>query len=77
MTDKNKKEWKNRANKSSKRDYSFDTVSGQEVDLAYFPKTKELDYVDNIGLPGEYPYTRSIHPNLYRGRLWTISIRNK
>ena len=72
MTDKNKKEWKNRANKSSKRDYSFDTVSGQEVDLAYFPKSKELDYVDNIGLPGEYPYTRSIHPNLYRGRLWTM-----
>ena len=72
MTDKNKKEWKNRANKNSKRDYSFDTVSGQEVDLAYFPKSKELDYVDNIGLPGEYPYTRSIHPNLYRGRLWTM-----
>jgi methylmalonyl-CoA mutase N-terminal domain/subunit len=31
-----------------------------------------MDYLDDLGLPGEYPYTRGIHPTLYRGRLWTM-----
>ena len=75
MTNKNKKnitDWKNRVGKSSERNYSFDTVSGQEVDLSYFPDSENTNYMNNIGLPGDYPYTRSIHPNLYRGRLWTM-----
>ena len=62
--------WKDKVSKSG-RDYSFDTVSGEKVDLAYFPEKIDSEY-DEIGFPGEYPYTRSIHNNLYRGRLWTM-----
>ena len=73
MTDKKDKKintWKDKVSKSA-RDYSFDTVSGEKVDLAYFPENIDSKY-DEIGFPGEYPYTRSIHNNLYRGRLWTM-----
>ena len=73
MTDKKDKKintWKDKVSKSA-RDYSFDTVSGEKVDLAYFPENIDSKY-EEIGFPGEYPYTRSIHNNLYRGRLWTM-----
>ena len=31
-----------------------------------------IDYKENLGEPGEFPYTRGIYPNMYRGRLWTM-----
>ncbi|MEN3328291.1 MAG: methylmalonyl-CoA mutase, N-terminal domain [Acidobacteriota bacterium] len=34
--------------------------------------TREIDYEKDLGAPGEFPYTRSIYPNMYRGRLWTM-----
>src|SRR5215216_2856866 len=34
--------------------------------------TREIDYEQDLGAPGEFPYTRGIYPNLYRGRLWTM-----
>src|SRR5690242_14180657 len=34
--------------------------------------TREIDYEDDLGAPGEFPYTRGIYPNMYRGRLWTM-----
>ena len=52
MTDKNTKnikEWKNKADKSSKRNYSFDTVSGENVDLAYFPENGNIDADNSSG----------------------------
>ena len=58
--------------KSNERDYSFDTASGESVDLFYQPDKIDANYKDNISNPGEYPYTRGIHENLYRGRLWTM-----
>ena len=58
--------------KSNERDYSFDTASGESVDLFYQPDKIDANYKDNISNPGEYPYTRGIHKNLYRGRLWTM-----
>ena len=67
------RDWNKKTNDIPKRDYSFDTVSGEKVDLAYFPDSDlNEDKMNKIGLPGEFPYTRSIHPNLYRGRLWTM-----
>jgi methylmalonyl-CoA mutase N-terminal domain/subunit len=33
---------------------------------------KDFDYVDKLGLPGEYPFTRGVHPTLYRSKLWTM-----
>ena len=75
MIKKNKEkinEWKKNSQESKQRKYSFDTVSGEKVDISYFPERLDQDYVDSMGMPGEYPYTRGIHPNLYRGRLWTM-----
>ena len=34
----------------------------------------DLDYEEDLGFPGEYPYTRGIQPTMYRGRLWTMGL---
>ncbi len=51
-----------------RRDTDFTTISGREVEPVY----TALDAPDAPPLPGEYPYTRGIHPTMYRGRLWTM-----
>ncbi|MFQ5380135.1 MAG: methylmalonyl-CoA mutase [Dehalococcoidia bacterium] len=51
----------------------FMTVSGRTIDRLYDPTdTAGLDYERDIGLPGEYPFTRGVHATGYRGRPWTI-----
>ena len=51
----------------------FETDSGLEVDTVYTPEDlKEFEYADALGYPGEYPYTRGVQPNMYRGRVWTM-----
>jgi methylmalonyl-CoA mutase N-terminal domain/subunit len=69
--------------RSPERDAPFETSSGQPVEPLYTPEDLEKQpefeelslnqaYVDNLGFPGEYPYTRGIYPSMYRGRLWTV-----
>jgi len=55
------------------------TISGYEVDECYGPDATRTTHAgdinqphERIGRPGEFPYTRGIHPNMYRGRLWTM-----
>jgi len=67
------KEWKKRALERPTRDEDFTTVSGQPVDILYTPGSG-IDYDRDLGLPGEYPYTRGIHDTMYRGRLWTMRL---
>ena len=51
----------------------FTTVSGMEVPPLVTPEqVADVDPVQTIGIPGEYPYTRGIHPTGYRGKLWTM-----
>ena len=51
----------------------FDTVSLQEVKRLYTPAdTTDIDFAQDISFPGEFPYTRGIHPTGYRGKLWTM-----
>jgi methylmalonyl-CoA mutase N-terminal domain/subunit len=51
----------------------FTTVSGMEVPHLVTPEqTADVDPIQTIGIPGEYPYTRGIHPTGYRGKLWTM-----
>jgi methylmalonyl-CoA mutase N-terminal domain/subunit len=51
----------------------FTTVSGEEIKPLYGPDDIEnINYLSEIGFPGEYPYTRGIHTNGYRGRIWTM-----
>jgi methylmalonyl-CoA mutase N-terminal domain/subunit len=45
----------------------------KELPLSFSPhNTREIDYEKDLGDPGEFPYTRGIYPNMYRGRLWTM-----
>ena len=64
--------WNDSIKNSKSRDADFDTLSGHRLDLCYFPNIIDSNYKNNLGFPGQYPYTRGIHPNLYRGRLWTM-----
>lgn len=51
----------------------FMTTSSETVERLYTPlDVAEIDYLQDLGLPGEYPYTRGIHPTMHRGRLWTM-----
>jgi methylmalonyl-CoA mutase N-terminal domain/subunit len=55
------------------RDKSFFTTSSVPIDRLYTPlDQKDYDYNEKLGLPGEYPYTRGVHPTMYRSRLWTM-----
>ena len=65
-------DWEDSIKNSSSRDADFDTLSGHPLDACYFPKTIDENYKENLGFPGQYPFTRGIHSNLYRGRLWTM-----
>jgi len=67
-----KNKWQKSVESSSSRDYNFDTLSGEPLDILYYPSHLDEEYIKQLGFPGEYPYTRGIHPNLYRGRLWTM-----
>ena len=64
--------WKIDAASSSQREYSFKSASGEDVDLLYYPENGNNNYSEKLNFPGKYPYTRGIHPNLYRGKLWTM-----
>ncbi len=69
-----KKKWKNRIDESvSTRDAKFITASGEPVELLATPDLLEdFDYNRDLGMPGEFPYTRGVHHNMYRGKLWTM-----
>src|SRR6476619_421516 len=47
------------------------TKEQQPVDFNPY-NTQEIDYEKDLGAPGQFPYTRGIYPNMYRGRLWTM-----
>ncbi|RMF68185.1 MAG: methylmalonyl-CoA mutase [Calditrichaeota bacterium] len=66
--------WEKRMAQTAKtRSGSFVTVSSEPVKLLYTPEdVAEIDFAEDIGFPGEFPYTRGIHHNMYRGRLWTM-----
>ena len=50
----------------------FATTSGIEIDRRYTPENTPIDYETALGYPGAYPFTRGIHPTMYRSRLWTM-----
>ena len=60
-------------NKSPERAPTFTTISGRPIDRLYTPEDIEsIDYTRDINNPGEFPYTRGIHPTGYRGKPWTM-----
>ncbi len=53
----------------------FTTISGVQTQRLYEPGADEVAaYQREIGFPGEYPFTRGVHPTMYRGRLWTMRL---
>src|SRR5436853_4036739 len=53
-----------------KRDALFTTISGEDVKPLY--TAADLPELEQIGVPGQYPYTRGVYESMYRGRLWTM-----
>jgi len=65
--------WQARYDAARKRDADFTTLSGDEVAPAYGPRPGDhYEGFENIGWPGEFPFTRGLYPTGYRGRPWTI-----
>ena len=68
-----KEAWSESRKKMQDRDYKFETVSSLPVNDLYTPlDIGEMDYQRDLGMPGQYPYTRGVQANMYRGRLWTM-----
>lgn len=65
--------YKAKASAAAVRDIQFTSVSGEPVEILYTPNdVDEINYLSEIGFPGEFPYTRGIHHTGYRGKLWTM-----
>jgi methylmalonyl-CoA mutase N-terminal domain/subunit len=72
-----KREWEENAVKPvldrfPERREQFETLSGIPLDRAYTPTDVEVDYLEDLGFPDQYPFTRGVQPTMYRGRLWTM-----
>lgn len=68
-----KKRWQERSGASKTTGWVHTTLSGDEVEPLYDPTDlKEWDYSEKLGFPGDYPYTRGVHANMYRGKVWTM-----
>lgn len=78
MLSRSKKEWQERTlvpalERTPERQPEFRTSSGIIILPVYAPEDlPEFDYLDKLGYPGEYPFTRGVQPTMYRGRLWTM-----
>ena len=78
MPSNSKQEWNDSTFEPVKRRFGerrdrFETDSGMEVGAVYTPEDLAgFEYADALGYPGEYPYTRGVQPNMYRGRVWTM-----
>ena len=65
--------WRERYDAARKRDADFTTISGNDVEPVYGPpEGADVPGFERIGWPGEFPFTRGIHPTGYRGKPWTI-----
>jgi len=78
MASSSKQEWRETTltsalKRAAERQEKFETSSGLEMDPVYTPEDLDgFDYARDLGYPGEYPFTRGVQPNMYRGRIWTI-----
>jgi len=72
-TKKKQQHWEEKLNTVNELNKKFITVSSEAINPIYTPLDLEgIDFEKDIGFPGEYPYTRGVRTNMYRGRLWTM-----
>ncbi len=70
---KQKEEYFKKLGNSKVNRMKFTSVSGENVEPLYIPNEHEnSDYLEKLGFPGEFPFTRGIHPTGYRGKVWTM-----
>lgn len=70
---KQRKSYDEKAKSAKSNGLKFTTVSGENINVLYGPDDIEnINYLSEICFPGEYPYTRGIHANGYRGKIWTM-----
>lgn len=75
-----RKEWEKEClepwlSKTEKESRKFETLSGIELKEVYDPSDiAHLDFLGDLGYPGEFPFTRGIYPTMYRGRIWTMRL---
>jgi methylmalonyl-CoA mutase N-terminal domain/subunit len=78
MPDRTKHAWRETTlasalKRAAERREKFQTSSNVDIDTVYTPEDlPDSDYLRDLGFPGEYPFTRGVQPNMYRGRIWTI-----
>lgn len=73
MKTANKKQEEGQYQQAELRDADFSSISGRRLQPFYnWEDLSDFDAEAELGAPGEYPYTRGIHPTMYRGRLWTM-----
>ncbi|MBM3935365.1 MAG: methylmalonyl-CoA mutase [SAR202 cluster bacterium] len=78
MPSKDKREWEAQSlnpvkKRFGERQERFETDSGIEVQTVYTPEDLgSFRYAERLGYPGEYPFTRGVQPNMYRGKVWTM-----
>ena len=66
-------DWEKAYKSAKERESSFTTVSGAEVNPLYSERDlPDFDSERDLGYPGQFPYTRGVHPTMYRGKLWTM-----
>ena len=65
-------QWTSAVDSAKTTGWVHTTLSGDDVKPMYDPSDlKDWDYMEKLGFPGQYPYTRGIHANMYRGKVWT------
>lgn len=70
---KQKEEYFRKTGDTKNTGSKFTTVSGEKINILYTPEDVEnINFLSEIGFPGEYPYTRGVHANGYRGKVWTM-----
>lgn len=72
-----KKDWENKIlnptlDKNGEQKAVFETLSQIPVERIYYPNTPDEEYLDKLGFPGSFPFTRGVQPTMYRGRHWTM-----
>ena len=64
--------WRTALEGSKTREVEFTSISGTPLEPLYGPDDVQGTPEDQLGYPGQFPYTRGVHPTMYRGRLWTM-----
>jgi len=64
--------WEEALGAARLRESSFTSLSGAPRKALYTPADAEVDHDADLGYPGQFPFTRGVHPTMYRGRLWTM-----